>query len=858
MKKINAAFCAILVLLSLQLATAQPGKARGNANANPEKGEALYAKGAFAQAAVAFASVVETNPNDVVTRSKLAEIYLKLNDYKRAAQQFKVFYESEEKDVQLNYPNAALYYAIALRQLGNHETAKTVLTRYIEKNKTNTDLSSATLLAQAKVEREGCDLAMSNYSNMKAEVQNLGTNLNGVYNEAAVSYAAPDKILYTCVPTNSPVAIADSRRTFAKLYTATLDGTVWKNETPLPEVINSPTANNANACFSVDGKRIYFTRCTENATGKMQCDLFLSQLTPEGAFGTPVKLEEELNAPGSSTTMPFVIDAGRGDDLLYFASTRKGGKGGYDIWSVVRHPEGTYDKLQNIADINTPLDELSPFLDKESIFFFSSNGHPGFGGYDVFSYQVVEQEPIVKNAGKPINSPADDLYFTTNNTGLTGFLVSNRVGAKPIDETNPTGSDDIFTVKIDRKKPIKDKITPPPPVEVVAIGKEVRKDIIVETAPKVETPIEKIPEKTPEKVVEKTPVAIETPKETPPTTINVAGSNYKNPKRNVSADACARASLYDVTNGTALTVRDIPCANENNIDFALAPNKKYIFVLECAGEILQSREISTLSSRKSEIFHPYLNNREITVAPPTPNAVVTSNTQEKPIEIKTPLATSKKEETFNLKGGLVVDGGTTANQGDLRGAIVTLYRLDNETSATELNRKTITDDNSYSFEVKQGTPYRLVAEKAGFLKASVDFTADKNNTAIANLVLRTKKANLVFKINNIYYEINSATVTPESSVELANLLTLLNDNQTTIVEISSHTDNVGTTIANQTLSQRRAQSVVDYLTTRGVSAARLRAKGYGATQPISENKTEAGRAKNRRTEFKIVGEIKEK
>ncbi len=911
MKKEHLILSLFFFLATTVNSFAQPGKARISTANKLEKGEALYAQGAYIQAVTAFSAAVEHNPNDAVTRWKLAETYLKINDYKRAAQQFKIFYESEDKDIQLNYPNAGFYYAVALRQLGNNETAKGVLTRYIDKNKTNTDLASALLLARAKTERDGCDFAMSDYSNMKAEIVNIGTVTNGIYNEASATFSDDKTMYYTAVATNTPVSINESRRTFSKLYRATNDGTVWINQTALPEVINTAGVHNSNACVTSDGKRMYFTRCAEQTDGKMQCYIYLSQIGADGSFGAPLKLEEEINATNSSTSTPFVMDAGRGDDLLYFASNRKGTKGGYDIWSVIRHPEGTYDNLQNITDINTPVDEVAPFVDKEGLVYFSSNGHAGYGGFDIFSYQVIEQEPVIKNLGKPVNSAADDLYFTTNSTGTYGFLVSNRVGSKGFDENNPTSSDDIFTVKIDRKKPLKDKTTPKAPVENVVIGKEVRKDIIVDGNPKVidSKPKEEIKQepkiaentataeqsgaekkrlaeeaakvrmlaaingtdkvdKTNEKVDKTNPAQkqneigkSEKPVEIPKTEkapVLVAGTNYKNPKRNVSADACARACLYDITSGTAYSVRDVPCANENNIDFALYPNKKYIFVLERAGEVLQSREISTLSSKKSEIFHPRLENREVTIAPPTLNASV-QTTKAEPAVNNQPKTDPEKPfaiEPFSLKGGLASDN-TTAKATDLTGTTVILYRMDNETSVTEIARKQTTADNVFEFTVKQGMPYRLVAEKTGFLKASIDFTADKNNTKpTEQLVLREKKANVAFKMNNIYYETNSAMLTPESIQELNGLLTLMNDNLSSIIEISAHTDNSGTSSVNQALSQRRAQSVVDYLTSHGISANRLRAKGYGATQPISDNKTEASRAKNRRTEFKLVGEIK--
>jgi outer membrane protein OmpA-like peptidoglycan-associated protein len=81
---------------------------------------------------------------------------------------------------------------------------------------------------------------------------------------------------------------------------------------------------------------------------------------------------------------------------------------------------------------------------------------------------------------------------------------------------------------------------------------------------------------------------------------------------------------------------------------------------------------------------------------------------------------------------------------------------------------------------------------------------------------------------------------------------LLRDNPTVKIQLEGHTDNVGTAADNQKLSENRAKAVVAYLTGKGVAPARLMAKGFGATRPVADNKTEEGRAQNRRTELKIL------
>jgi len=94
---------------------------------------------------------------------------------------------------------------------------------------------------------------------------------------------------------------------------------------------------------------------------------------------------------------------------------------------------------------------------------------------------------------------------------------------------------------------------------------------------------------------------------------------------------------------------------------------------------------------------------------------------------------------------------------------------------------------------------------------------------------------------------------PVSLIELGKLLQVLNENPTLKVEISGYTDNTGKPEDNIKLSANRAKAVVDYLMGKNISANRLTYKGYGAAKPIADNTTEKGRAKNRRTEFMIIG-----
>lgn len=110
----------------------------------------------------------------------------------------------------------------------------------------------------------------------------------------------------------------------------------------------------------------------------------------------------------------------------------------------------------------------------------------------------------------------------------------------------------------------------------------------------------------------------------------------------------------------------------------------------------------------------------------------------------------------------------------------------------------------------------------------------------------------VVVMENIFFEFDKSIILPQSFIELHNLISILNKYPTMKIELSGHTDNKGSDRYNQNLSHSRVKAVFDYLVSQGVSAKRLQYTSYGATQPIADNKTDQGRSKNRRVEFKIL------
>ncbi|KAA2240524.1 OmpA family protein [Chitinophaga agrisoli] len=165
------------------------------------------------------------------------------------------------------------------------------------------------------------------------------------------------------------------------------------------------------------------------------------------------------------------------------------------------------------------------------------------------------------------------------------------------------------------------------------------------------------------------------------------------------------------------------------------------------------------------------------------------------------------------------------------------------------------DSGQYLVPLPVGKSYAFNVNKRGYLFYSDNFTLPTAQTGTPpekNIPLQPIEANATIVLHNIFFESKQITLQPASQIELDKLVQLLQDNPGLVTEISGHTDNVGSDQDNLLLSANRAKAVVAYLTQKGIAAERLRAKGYGETQPVADNNTEDGRAQNRRTEFKVI------
>lgn len=161
----------------------------------------------------------------------------------------------------------------------------------------------------------------------------------------------------------------------------------------------------------------------------------------------------------------------------------------------------------------------------------------------------------------------------------------------------------------------------------------------------------------------------------------------------------------------------------------------------------------------------------------------------------------------------------------------------------------------FLLSLPSGLNYGISVEAEGYLFHSENFNLPKGSAYnMVNKDISLKNIDIGSKIalRNVFFSTGKAEVKIDSYPELDRLIELMNDVPTLKIELSGHTDNVGNDDFNQTLSQRRADAVRAYLTTRGVDKNRVTAVGYGETRPVDTNDTKEGKANNRRTEFEIT------
>jgi outer membrane protein OmpA-like peptidoglycan-associated protein/tetratricopeptide (TPR) repeat protein len=190
-----------------------------------------------------------------------------------------------------------------------------------------------------------------------------------------------------------------------------------------------------------------------------------------------------------------------------------------------------------------------------------------------------------------------------------------------------------------------------------------------------------------------------------------------------------------------------------------------------------------------------------------------------------------------------------------RSGLPSSLSLINLATRQEVSRVQTDERGNYLVTLPVGQDYAFNVNRKGYLFYSDHyFLKEKasDSTYRKDIPLVPIEVNAAVVLRNVFFDVNKFALKPESQVELDRVVQLLQDNPTVRIQIEGHTDNQGSATDNQKLSDNRAKSVVQYLIGKGVKTDRLVAKGFGSTKPMADNKSEEGRAQNRRTELKVI------
>lgn len=427
-----------------------------SATAYEKAGDKAFAKGDYYNAAFYFDQALDGDEKNMQVMFKKAESQRLYNDYIHAAVSYSRIVSEDKNRI---YPKAVFYLAEMKKYNGLYETAKVYFKLYCNIQRDSTDYFGK----KAKLEIGACDSALKlSTQPVKASVMNMGVNVNTVYSDFAGIVLNNNDLYYSSNrfegkdPDNRGATIFSS-----KVLNSKQKNNRFQGSDAITKTINAPDNNISNAAISPDKKIMIFCECIPDSINKIKCKLYESFYVNKEWSDPKIIVAPNINADAYTYTQPAISTNGNLGYELYFASNMPGGFGKMDIWKSTVSIEGVVEAPVNCgAVINTFADDITPFYSKgEEALYFSSEGLPGLGGFDVFrssNSTGTFESPL--NIGVPLNTSYNDIYFTVNENDTTGVLTSNRKGAMHL--TTETCCYDLFYYKMSKteKKKVKGEI----------------------------------------------------------------------------------------------------------------------------------------------------------------------------------------------------------------------------------------------------------------------------------------------------------------------------------------------------------------------------------------------------------------
>lgn len=361
------------------------------------------------------------NPKKEISKTdylnhQLASSYRLNYDYQTAVKYYKIVTDNG------SYPDDVYYYGLALFQIKNYDKSMAIFEKLLESSKSD----SLKKLIQKSI--SSCYFAQDTNSNKRLIiVRKMDTTIfnAGTSNFAPMYWNSSTKLLFTSARKGGVILDPEKQdsKFLCDLYYTELKDTGWMKPVNFGRPVNTGLHEGSSVITS--DEIMFFTRWSD--ANRNEAFIYMAKMK-DGLFYESYKLSETVNKSGYKSIQPYVSFDGT---KLYFSSNKPGGQGGFDLYMCNIDESGLTGEAKNIGPtVNTVKDEVTPFFHSISnTLFFSSNGHTGIGGLDVYKSSLNTDDSVYlapKNLGTPINSSKDDAYFILDRIQTKGYFASDR------------------------------------------------------------------------------------------------------------------------------------------------------------------------------------------------------------------------------------------------------------------------------------------------------------------------------------------------------------------------------------------------------------------------------------------------
>lgn len=398
----------------------------------------MYKFGDKRDALDVFKQAIELNPSNAKAHYMAGKAIIETINKEESLSYFKKAYELNDDvaDDILYCIGSAYHYGYKINE------AIEYFNKYLNYVPISNYSQSEKMAEVAKTERKiyECGVAKSILKRpVKVEIKNLGEIINSVDEDYAPVLSLDMNTMYfTSRRKGGTGADKDNDNEFFEdIYVSTKTDGVWGAPANLGTTVNTVLHESAIG-LSADESQLYIYVDNDKHKG----DIFVSKKSKAGTWSVPTPLDKTINSPSIENAITITADG----KTMYFTSNRPGGKGGMDIYTSTLDKSNKWTAPINLGDtINTEYDDEAPFIAADGItLFFSSKGHEGMGGFDIFKSQkdtTNNKWSIPLNLQYPINSTDDDIYFSISSDGKQGFFSS----VKP----SGMGDVDIYAIVLD-------------------------------------------------------------------------------------------------------------------------------------------------------------------------------------------------------------------------------------------------------------------------------------------------------------------------------------------------------------------------------------------------------------------------